>query len=335
MLLNGVRLLVAAGGGGGGGGSNLRVGLSGADATGTLVRQAACAAEAGGAGVNASGDGGGGGGGGAGHEGGNGGTAGRDVITSARGGSAGTSCASNAANVGLESLTIGSADNGGRASETGGHGRVEITHLPSLLLQKTWVNAAPGDRATLRASRGSTVLRTFESQADSANETDADSRRIALAAGDVVTLSETLAPANSGIYQQALTCTGASDGNPNDGLTVGAGDTAMVCTYSNSRGVADLAISKRLAAGVEVVSGGTVTYELVVTNHGPATVTGAVVKDTPGAGLTCPAGNTVGCSGPGCPASAPTVGMLTGAGITLGTLAAGQSVTLTFACQVP
>lgn len=301
-----------------------------------LMREAVCSADAGETGSNAPAgvDGGGGGGGGGGHVRGNGGASGEDTFLQAQGGGAGTSCASNAANVGLESLTINNAVNGGRASETGGHGRVEITHLPSLLLQKTWVHAAPGDRATLSASRAGTVLRTFESQADSANETDVDSRRITLAVGDVVTLSETLAPANSGIYQQALTCTGASDGNPNDGLTVGAGDTAMVCTYSNSRGVADLAISKRLEAGVEVVSGGTVTYELVVTNNGPASATGAVVRDTPQGALDCPAGNTVSCSGPGCPASAQTVGTLTGTGITLGTLTAGQSVTLTFSCNV-
>ena len=83
-----------------------------------------------------------------------------------------------------------------------------------------------------------------------------------------------------------------------------------------------------------VFSGSTTTYTLTVTNNGPDAATGAVVTDTPGAGLTCPAGNAVTFSGPGAPAGSYTIANLTGAGITLATLGNGQSVTITYSCQV-
>ena len=96
---------------------------------------------------------------------------------------------------------------------------------------------------------------------------------------------------------------------------------------------ADLSIAK--SDGVATVfSGSTSTYTLTVTNNGPSPVTGAIVTDTPVAGLTCPAGNPVSITGSGVPVGSFTVGNLTGAGIVLGTLLAGQSTTLTFDCEV-
>jgi uncharacterized repeat protein (TIGR01451 family) len=83
-----------------------------------------------------------------------------------------------------------------------------------------------------------------------------------------------------------------------------------------------------------VFSGSTTTYTLTVTNNGPDAATGAVVTDVPGAGLTCPASNPVTITGPGAPAGSYTIANLTGVGITLGTLGNGQSVTLTYSCQV-
>ena len=83
-----------------------------------------------------------------------------------------------------------------------------------------------------------------------------------------------------------------------------------------------------------VYSGSTTTYTLTVTNNGPDSAVGAVISDTPGAGLTCPAGNPVTLTGAGAPSGSYTIGNLTGAGITLGTIANGQTVTVTYACQV-
>lgn len=108
-------------------------------------------------------------------------------------------------------------------------------------------------------------------------------------------------------------------------------DTATVTiTVSLS---ADLAITKTNNT-TTVTSGGTTTYVLTVTNNGPDTATGAVVTDTPGAGITCPAANAVTITGSGVPAGSYTIANLTGAGITLATLLNGQSATLTYTCQV-
>ena len=85
-----------------------------------------------------------------------------------------------------------------------------------------------------------------------------------------------------------------------------------------------------------VSSGATTTYTVVVTNNGPDAVTGAVVSDTPGAGLTCPAANPVTCTGASCPAGPLTTGDLT-AGVTLGTLfatAGNNTVSFTVTCTV-
>ena len=94
----------------------------------------------------------------------------------------------------------------------------------------------------------------------------------------------------------------------------------------------DLEITKTNGA-TTVFSGATVTYTLVVKNNGPDSVTGAVVTDVPGTGLTCPVNNPVTITGPGAPGGSYTIGSMTGTGITLGTLGNGQSVTITYDCQ--
>lgn len=105
----------------------------------------------------------------------------------------------------------------------------------------------------------------------------------------------------------------------------------------------DLAITKTNTPGVNgnidqiddsVTVGDNVTYVLTVTNNGPDSVTGAVVTDTPGAGLSCPSANAVTITGDGVPAGSFDIGDLIGTGITLGTLADGQSATLSYSCTV-
>ena len=106
---------------------------------------------------------------------------------------------------------------------------------------------------------------------------------------------------------------------------------------------ADLRITKTNTAGVNgeidqaadsVVSGLPTSYSLVVTNGGPSRVTGAIVTDTPVAGISCPAANPVNISGAGIPPGSFTVADLIGTGITLATLLSGQAATLTFDCVV-
>ena len=112
-------------------------------------------------------------------------------------------------------------------------------------------------------------------------------------------------------------------------------NNVITCNFTNTytAPISDLGIAKTNST-TTVTSSGTTTYVLTVTNNGPSTVSGAIVTDTPGAGITCPAGNTVAISGNGVPGGSYTVANLTGSGIALGTLLNGQSATLTYSCQV-
>lgn len=83
-----------------------------------------------------------------------------------------------------------------------------------------------------------------------------------------------------------------------------------------------------------VITGSTVTYVISVTNNGPDAVTGAIVTDVINSGLTCPATNAVTLAGNGVPAGSFTVADLTGAGITLATLGNGETVSLSYSCEV-
>lgn len=105
----------------------------------------------------------------------------------------------------------------------------------------------------------------------------------------------------------------------------------------------DLSLTKTNTTGVNgevdqaadtLTSGDTTTYTVTVTNNGPDTITGAVVTDTVVEGLTCSATDSVTISGDGVPAGSFTIGDLTGAGITLETLADGEVTNLSYTCDV-
>ena len=96
----------------------------------------------------------------------------------------------------------------------------------------------------------------------------------------------------------------------------------------------DLSIAKTNGSTV-VYSGSTITYTLTVSHNGGDSITGAVVTDTPGAGITCDGARPVTITGDGVPAGSFTFADLTtGGGIALGTLISGQTTTLTYSCQV-
>lgn len=107
--------------------------------------------------------------------------------------------------------------------------------------------------------------------------------------------------------------------------------------------IADISITKTNTLGVNgnvdqatdtLISGQVTTYSLFVTNNGPDSVVGAIITDMPGAGLSCAASDSVTLSGAGVPPGSFTLSDLTGAGITLGFLADGDSTTLTYSCSV-
>lgn len=170
------------------------------------------------------------------------------------------------------------------------------------------------------------------------------------AAGTVYTLSET---ATSGAvlsnYAATYNCSNAyssgtavpSGTGSNFSVTPQLGDD-LTCTFINTRSpLADLGIIKtNFSDGSNpLVVGANTTYRLTITNNGPDAVTGAIVTDQPQSGLSCPGGNAVTCSGPGCAgamSASLTVGALVVGGITLGTQPTGaaNATTLTFTCQV-
>jgi uncharacterized repeat protein (TIGR01451 family) len=111
--------------------------------------------------------------------------------------------------------------------------------------------------------------------------------------------------------------------------TINTNSTAIPFNFPN----ADLVLAKTNGTS-SVTAGSTTDYSLTITNNGPASATGALVQDMPGAGITCPAAGPVTISGNGIPFGSFTISDLTGAGIALGTLTAGQSATLSYSCLV-
>ncbi|MCK0127653.1 DUF11 domain-containing protein [Erythrobacter sp. F6033] len=108
-------------------------------------------------------------------------------------------------------------------------------------------------------------------------------------------------------------------------------------------GTVDLSVTKTNTPGVNgdvdqaadtVLSGSTTTYTINVSNGGPDPVIGALVTDTPGAGITCNGSNPITITGDGVPAGSFTFADLSGAGIALGVLSTGQTTTLSYSCQV-
>ena len=174
------------------------------------------------------------------------------------------------------------------------------------------------------------------------NVLGSDTLNGAAATTGTVAITQTAAASNPGVTLNIATGNvSVAAGTPAGTYTIGyriceianptncASSTATVTVNPS----ADLRIVK--SDGVSsVTSGSTVTYSVVVTNAGLDTVTGALITDVVGAGLTCPVGNAVTITGSGVPAGSFTIGNLTGGGIALGTLATGQSATLTYSCQV-
>ena len=155
------------------------------------------------------------------------------------------------------------------------------------------------------------------------------------------------AGANLANYTTAYACSNAlaggqapSGSGASFNLTAAAGDD-LTCTFSNTRApLANLAISKTNTPGAgpddqgtdTLTRGATTTYTIVVTNNGPDAVTGAILRDQAAgrSGLTC--NGTPTCTGGACPGGLTMAALE--AGVPLGTLANGASVTVSLPCTV-
>ncbi|MEJ8855339.1 hypothetical protein WKW79_12205 [Variovorax robiniae] len=165
-------------------------------------------------------------------------------------------------------------------------------------------------------------------------------------AGSPYTLSEAATGgADLANYASTWACTNAlaggqapSGNGASFSVTPVIGDD-LNCTITNVPGPkADLAIVKA-ASPANAQAGDIVTYTLTGSNNGPGAANGAVIRDVPGAGLSCPAPSTpVTCTASGgaaCPsATVPASSLLGAGGVTIPIFPAGGQVVITMQCQV-
>ncbi len=114
------------------------------------------------------------------------------------------------------------------------------------------------------------------------------------------------------------------------GEPAGANNTTTLATAVGC--AANLSVSKTNGTDT-LVTGSTTVYTVTFTNTGPASADGAVVGDTPGAGLSCTVTACSASGGASCPAPAQWPGFLSG-GMTLASLPGASTVTLLVTCNV-
>lgn len=115
-------------------------------------------------------------------------------------------------------------------------------------LRKQWTNAAIGDDANVTLTRFGSTIDTLASEANVASELDVDASPTPVVIGETLALAETLPPTNVGSYTASVACTGTADSNLGNGLTIGAGETAIICTYTNNRISQSLRLAKTWGA---------------------------------------------------------------------------------------
>lgn len=143
------------------------------------------------------------------------------------------------------------------------------------------------------------------------------------------TVPATIAMAASGSLPVTATVTpaaGTTDPAPGNNTATDT-DTVIAATPT-----ADLAVTKTNGAG-SVDAGGSTTYTIVVTNHGPDAAHGAIVLDAAATGLTKTALTCAAAGGAACPIGV-SVAALETSGLTMPTLPSGGSVTLSVVASV-
>ena len=181
-------------------------------------------------------------------------------------------------------LTLGNADAGLPII-------CEITNTAktaTVTLAKTWSGAIVNDAVSVTG----TGLTALGSVANTAAETDTGAAQ-AVPVGSVITLAESFTTGSAANYTSALSCTGTS-GLSGNTLTVGAADTAIVCTYANTRKTAAVTLSKSWSGAIAgdkvnlTVSGSAaeVTGATAGTSTAPATTTNATAAAASGATVT-------------------------------------------------
>lgn len=224
--------------------------------------------------------------------------------------------------------TVGHSTTCGSAAQT--TSTYTITDDDSrVTLRKQWVNAAIGDDADVTISRSATVIDTLSSDAGTAGELDTDATPTPAVIGETLTLAETLIGGNVGSYTGAVACTGAADTNLANGLTIAAGETNIICTYTNSRVSQQLRLAKTWGAnaGTGHTASATTTggvNNATFTSTSPTATNGAFVTVYSGEVITLPAESF---GGGGAAANYATTVICTG-GTPLASGAVARSITI-------
>lgn len=165
-------------------------------------------------------------------------------------------------------------------------------------LRKQWADATVNDTATVTVSRGTTAIGTLSATATTASALITSATPTPVVLGETVTLGETLGSANVSRYFGTVACTGAADTNLADGLTIGAAETAITCTYTNTR-VPALVVTKTSsvlsdpvnASNPKAIPGAALRYCILVTNPGTLAGSNVAATDLLPAGITYTAGS--------------------------------------------
>ncbi|MDP9877688.1 putative repeat protein (TIGR01451 family) [Variovorax boronicumulans] len=180
-------------------------------------------------------------------------------------------------------LTLGNADAGLPII-------CEITNTAktaTVTLAKTWSGASVNDAVSVTG----TGLTTLASVANTAAETDTGAAQ-AVPVGSVITLAESFTTGSAANYTSALSCTGTS-GLSGNTLTVGAADTAIVCTYTNTKKTATLKLAK--AWGPNSIAGNVASIGASTggASNTPAFAATAPSPGSSGAGVSVAVGNII------------------------------------------
>lgn len=161
----------------------------------------------------------------------------------------------------------------------------------TLVVRKSWVNALVADAVTV-ATTGLVNNASLASVANSATETDTNAA-VTVYAAEAATLGESFTVGNGANYAQALACTGNATALAGNVLTVNAADTAIVCTFTNSRIAQQIRLAKQWSGATTghtasaATTGGPANPSFSST--APTATTGSYVTVRAGDVLTLPA----------------------------------------------
>jgi uncharacterized repeat protein (TIGR01451 family) len=115
-----------------------------------------------------------------------------------------------------------------------------------LVVVKDWNSATIGDAVTLTATGSDTSPISFGSTAGAADETDT-SGTFTVYAGETLDLAEAFTSGDVAAYATTFDCTGSASPEVGQTVTVSPVDTAITCTFVNTRRSVDVIVAKDLA----------------------------------------------------------------------------------------